>query len=51
MDFALFKSYSCFTSSISAAIYEVLLVFYSYPNDDTEMATFDLTVPLVMLHI
>ena len=24
--------------------------YYSYPNDDTEMATFDLTVPLAMLH-
>ena len=32
------------------AIYEVLFVFYSYPNDDTEMATFDRTVLLAMLH-
>ena len=31
-------------SSIGAAIYEVLFVFFSYPNDDTETATFDRTV-------
>ena len=31
-----------FTSSIGTAIYQVLFVVYSYPNDDTEMATFDL---------
>ena len=28
------------------AIYQALFVFYSYPNDDTETATFDLTVAL-----
>ena len=33
-----------FTSSIGTAMYQVLFVVYSYPNDDTEMATFDLTV-------
>ena len=38
-----------FTSSIDAAIYEALFVFYFYPNDDTEMATFDRTVLLAML--
>ena len=27
----------------SARPYEVLFVFYSYPNDDTETATFDRT--------
>ena len=32
-----------FTSSIGTAIYQVLFVVYSYPNDDTETATFDLT--------
>ena len=32
-------------AAIGAAIYEVLFVFYSYPKDDTETATFDLTVP------
>ena len=36
-------SFTC-TSSIGTAIYQVLFVVYSYPNDDTEMATFDLTV-------
>ena len=29
-------------------IYEVLFVFYSYPNDDTETATFYRTVLIVM---
>ena len=43
MDFA--KS-ALFKTSIGVALYQVLFVFYSYPNDDTEMATFDLTVPL-----
>ena len=35
MDFAkstLFKSYGVISSLIGAAIYEVLFVFYSYPN-------------------
>ena len=32
-----------FTSSIGTAIYQVPFVDYSYPNDDTETATFDLT--------
>ena len=30
--------------AIGAAICEVLFVFYSYPNDDMVMATFDRTV-------
>ena len=33
-----------FTSSIGTAIYQVLFVFYSYLNDDTETATFDHTL-------
>ena len=39
-----FKVMASFTSSIGTAIYKVLFVVYSYPNDDTEMETFDLTV-------
>ena len=43
-----------FTSSIGTAIYQVLFVVYSYPNDDTETATFDLTVlilyPVARVH-
>ena len=31
---------------VDGHIYQVLFVFYSYPNDDTETATFDLTVAL-----
>ena len=38
------KVMASFTSSIGTAIYKVLFVVYSYPNDDTETATFDLTV-------
>ena len=45
---ALFKSYAVIYLAIGAAIYEVLFVFYSYPNDDTETATFDRTVLIVM---
>ena len=48
MDFAksaLFKSDLPLRSA-----YEVLFVFYSYLNDDTETATFDFTVPLAVLH-
>ena len=45
---ALFKSYAVIYLAIGAAIYEVLFVFYSYPNDDTETATFDRTVLTVM---
>ena len=44
MDFAkkaLFKSYGVIYLAIGAAIYEVLFVFYSYPNNDTETVTFD----------
>ena len=44
MDFiksALFKSYGVIYLAIGAAIYEVLFVFSSYPNDDTETVTFD----------
>ena len=51
MDFAkmaLFKSYTVIYHAIGATIYEVLFVFYSYPNDDTETATFDCTVLIVM---
>ena len=44
---ALFKSYAVIYLAIGAAIYEVLFVFYSYPNDDTETATFDRTVLIV----
>ena len=40
---ALFKSYAVIYLAIGAAIYEVLFVFYLYPNDDTETATFDRT--------
>ena len=46
MDFAkmaLFKSYAVIYLAIGTAIYEVLFVFYSCPNDDTETATFDRT--------
>ena len=38
---ALFKSYAVICLAIGAAIHEVLFVFYSYPNDNMEMATFD----------
>ena len=38
------KVMASFTSLIGTAIYKVLFVVYSYPNDDTETATFDLTV-------
>ena len=34
------KVMASFTSSIGTAIYKVLFVVYSYPNDDTETATF-----------
>ena len=47
MDFAklaLFQSYAVIYLAIGAAIHEVLFVFYSYPNDNTETATFDRTV-------
>ena len=46
---ALFQSYAVIYLAIGAAIHDVLFVFYSYPNDDTETATFDRTV-LIMLH-
>ena len=45
---ALFQSYAVIYPAIGAAIHEVLFVFYSYPNDDTETATFDRTVLIVM---
>ena len=46
------KVMASFTSSIGAAIYKVLLVvIHSYPNDDSETATFDLTVVMAMLTI
>ena len=39
------KVIASFTSSIGTAIYKVLLVvIHSYPNDDSETATFDLTI-------
>ena len=41
---ALFKRYAVIYLAIGAAIYEVLFVFYSYPNDDIETATFDRTM-------
>ena len=41
---ALFQSYAVIYLEIGAAIHEVLFVFYSYPNDNTETATFDRTV-------
>ena len=41
---ALFQSYAVIYLAIGAAIYKVLFVFYSYPNDDTETVTFDRTV-------
>ena len=45
---ALFQSYAVIYFAIGTAIHEVLFVFYSYPNDDTETATFDRTV-LIMI--
>ena len=45
---ALFQSYAVIYLAIGAAIHEVLFVFYSYPNDNTETATFDRTVLIVM---
>ena len=51
MDFAkmaLFQSYAVIYLAIGTAIHEVLFVFYSYPNDDTETATFDRTVLIVI---
>ena len=52
MDFAkmaLFKSYAIIYFAIGAAICEVLFVFYSYPNDDAETATFDRPIILLVL--
>ena len=43
------KVMASFTSSIGTAIYQVLFVVYSYPNDDTETATFDLTVLIIII--
>ena len=45
---ALFQSYAVIYLAIGAAIHEVLFVFCSYLNDDTETATFDRTVLIVM---
>ena len=45
---ALFKSYAVIYLATGVAIYEVLFVFYSYPNDDTKTATFDRNVLIVM---
>ena len=45
---ALFKIYAVIYLAIGAAIYEVLFVFYSYLDDDTETATFDRAVLIVM---
>ena len=45
---ALFQTYAVIYLAIGAAIHEVLFVFYSYPNDDTETATFDRTVLIVL---
>ncbi len=44
----LFQSYTVIYLAIGAAIHEVLFVFFSYPNDDTETATFDRIVLIVM---
>ena len=41
--------YAIINLTMGVAIYEVLFVFYSYQNDDTEMATFDRHV-LLTLH-
>ena len=38
---ALFKSYAVIYLTIGTAICEILFVFYSCANDDTETATFD----------
>ena len=45
---ASFQSYAVIYLAIGTAIHEVLFVFYSYPNDDTETATFDRTVLIVI---
>ena len=45
---ALFQSYAVICLAIGTAIHEVLFVFYTYPNDDTETATFDRTVLIVI---
>ena len=49
MALALFKSYAVIYLAIGTAIYEVLFVFYLYPNDDTEMATFDCTCTVLIV--
>ena len=46
---ALFQSYAVIYLAIGVAIHEVLFVFYSYPNENTETATFDRTVLIVSL--
>ena len=46
---ALFKSYSVIYLAIGVATYEVLFVIYSYLKDETETATFDRTVLIVMV--
>ena len=48
---ASFQSYAVIYLAIGAAIHEVLFVFYSYPNDNTETATFDRTVLMAMLYV
>ena len=45
---ASFKSYAVIYLAICVAIYEVLFVFCSYPNDDTETVTFDRNVLAVL---
>ena len=53
MDFAksaLFKSYGVTNFSIGAAIYEVLFVFYSYPNAMTRKRRPLTALLLAMLH-
>ena len=45
---ALFQSYAVIYLAIGVAIHEVLFVFYSYPNENTETATFDRTVLTVV---
>ena len=46
---ALFKSYAVIYLAIGTVICEILFVFYSCANDDTEMATFD--HPIILLAI
>ena len=46
---ALFKSYAFIYLAIGTAICEILFIFYSCSNDDTETVTFD--HPIILLAI